>query len=42
MFHWTYQDKQVDTIREEYEGFVYPITQYNNWAKICRQKTCKI
>ena len=26
VLHWTYpQDKQVDTILEEYEGFVYPI-----------------
>ena len=39
--HWTYQDKQIDTISEEYEGFVYLITNTTTGQKYVGKKLAK-
>lgn len=42
MSDWTYKGKKVDSIPDEYEGFVYLITNTKNGKKIYRQKTCQV
>ena len=38
---WTYQDKQVDEISDEYEGFVYLITNTTTGQKYIGKKLAK-
>ena len=38
---WTYQGKKIDTIPEEYEGFVYLITNKTNNRKYIGKKLAK-
>jgi len=38
---WTYQGKPVDTIPDEYEGFVYLITNLTNGRKYIGKKLAK-
>ena len=39
--HWTYEGKQIDTIPDEYEGFVYLITNKKNGKKYIGKKLAK-
>jgi hypothetical protein len=39
---WTYQGKQIDNIPDEYEGFVYLITNTTNNKKYIGKKTSKV
>jgi len=39
--HWTYKGKQIDEIPEEYEGFVYLITNKSNGQKYIGKKLAK-
>ena len=41
MHQWTYQGKPVDEIPEEYEGFVYLITNTTNGRKYIGKKLAK-
>jgi hypothetical protein len=41
MTQWTYQGKPVDTIPDEYEGFVYLITNTTNGRKYIGKKLAK-
>ena len=38
---WTYEGKQIDTIPDEYEGFVYLITNKKNGKKYVGKKLAK-
>ena len=38
---WTYEGKQIDTIPDEYEGFVYLITNKKNGKKYVGKKLTK-
>ena len=38
---WTYEGKQIDTIPDEYEGFVYLITNKKNGKKYIGKKLAK-
>ena len=38
---WTYEGKQIDTISDEYEGFVYLITNKTNGKKYIGKKLAK-
>ena len=38
---WTYKGKKVDSIPEEYEGFVYLITNTKNGKKYIGKKLAK-
>lgn len=40
--HWTYKGKQIETIDEQYEGFVYLITNKVNGMKYIGKKTSKV
>jgi hypothetical protein len=39
--HWTYEGKEIDTIPEEYEGFVYLITNLRTGQKYIGKKLAK-
>ena len=39
--HWTYEGKQIDTIPDEYEGFVYLITNLKTGQKYIGKKLAK-
>ena len=39
--HWTYKGKQIETIDEQYEGFVYLITNKVNGMKYIGKKLAK-
>ena len=39
--HWTYNGKQIDSIPNEYEGFVYLITNKKNGKKYIGKKLAK-
>jgi hypothetical protein len=39
---WTYQGQTIDIIPEEYEGFVYLITNTTTGHEIHRQETSKV
>jgi len=39
---WTYQGKTIESIPEEYEGFVYLITNTTNGQKYIGKKTSQI
>ena len=41
MTQWTYQGKPVDEIPDEYEGFVYLITNTTNGRKYIGKKLAK-
>ena len=39
--NWTYQGKEIDSISDEYEGFVYLITNHTNDKKYIGKKLAK-
>ena len=41
LMQWTYQDKTIDTIPDEYEGFVYLITNTTTGQKYIGKKLAK-